>query len=89
LSEHKHSEFFFLCTFAAIPLAGRRAFNRMKPVASAWLQALVLASIMAFSKLPLPFFGKANREVITSAAEPVADFDIRKHYFPISNTTTS
>jgi hypothetical protein len=58
-------------------------------VASAWLQALVLAFIVAFNKLPLPFFGKANREAITSAAEPVANCGIRKRYFPISNTTTS
>jgi hypothetical protein len=38
---------------------------------------------------PIAFFGKANREAITSAAEPAANCDIRKRYFPISNTTTS
>jgi hypothetical protein len=79
--------YFFSCTFAAT--FNRSALSRMKPVASSWLQALVLASSVAFSKLPLPFLGKANRETITRAAEPAANCDVRKRYFPISNTTTS
>jgi len=44
--------FFFLCTFAAIPLAGRSALSRMKPVASSWLWSRMggigSASIVAF-----------------------------------------
>jgi hypothetical protein len=43
--------YLFLCTFAAT--FNRSTFNRMKPVAAAWLQALALVFIGAIVKVHL------------------------------------